>query len=223
MKEYRKEELKFYILGNIIVILVLSDFMDVYITQKNKNMVEFMTVLFGSSLLASLIYIYSYIIDAMIPAQWKDKIIFFFKDKPGNTVFTNIRDNNKDTRFSSKDALVKYEHIYKEIDILTEHGQKTGVYQNAEWYKIYCCHSEDESVWTAQRDFLLNRDMCVMTIVVFIISLIIHCIGIIHLKCIIYAFFTIEVLSTRIASYNKAKRFIYNVIANDLGSLKNKN
>lgn len=52
--------------------------------------------------------------------------------------------------------------------MLNQIRRKQGKIQNAEWYKIYRTHEEKPQAFVAQRDFLLCRDMNILTVFIMI-------------------------------------------------------
>ena len=125
----------------------------------------------------------------------------------------------KAQKFSEDDAKIAYSEIYDKIEAETD-IRKRNIIQNKTWYKIYQKHESQAQVYVSHRDFLLCRDMSIMTIWIFIgfeiLSLFIGT----GLLSGLTTVFIIEFLIIWIATRVKGKRFAYNVIAKDLGSSK---
>lgn len=214
IKDYRKAELKYYVIGNILVILLISN--DSFDIDKLKNILYIINIILKTTIFLSLIYVYTYILDSSISAIWKDKLIYFYRGRPGDTIFTKIQNNNVDFRFTPDVVKEKYSNIYKELE-------KNKKLQNSCWYEIYKKHENKESIYTAHRDFLLNRDMCTMTLVITILYVVfIFLWDVQYFSWKVLMFFGIEFLITNIAARNKAWRFAYNVIAMDIHENKTK-
>ena len=64
MKDYRKEELKTYVIGNILIILLFSGVFEkiFYLPEDlSVGVTDIVSKLLGSALLSSIIYIYVFI------------------------------------------------------------------------------------------------------------------------------------------------------------------
>ena len=219
MKEYRKEELKYYVIGNILIILLLSDVVKKlwgYSQGIPENIIENIAKLLGVSLLSSIIYIYVFILDSIVPSKLKQFIIFFPFGEPGKTIFQKIRKKNIDSRFTQEDTVVKYSSIYTEQDSIKD-KKKQEEYQNSKWYSIYQSIEDNPTVVQSQKDFLLNRDMCIITIVIGVIYVIISKVsGLYEIRKIVIYWLGGELIVTYVAAKSKAKRFVLNVIAKDI-------
>ena len=64
-----------------------------------------------------------------------------------------------DDRFLQEDVLVKYKHVYDNMPM-----KNRDKYENANWYKIYDECKDEAKVFTANQDYLLCRDMNIITI-----------------------------------------------------------
>lgn len=223
MKDYRRNELKFYVFGNIVMILLFSGFLDSIVGQQDSsNIIVVIKTLLGSSVVFSLVYVYTYIIDSFIPANLKDGIIYFLFGRPGDTVFSDIRNNNKDSRFTKEQAMSLYDEIYKRMNALVSDKKALKNFENSSWFKIYRKHQSDGSVETAQKDFLLNRDMCIMTLIILGIYILLVLFGVFACSCKIITILLAQVLLIYIAANLKAMRFVNNVIANDVSDSNKK-
>ena len=90
MKEYRKEELRSYVIGNIIFIITLSGIFDSVLSKSIADLMDVIHLIFESALLSSILYIYIYIIDSLVPPSLKDKISFFPRLGSENKDMMNI-------------------------------------------------------------------------------------------------------------------------------------
>lgn len=216
LKDYRKNELNNFVFGNILVIIFFSGLLDkcLYFYAELSGWTLFKT-LFSSAIFSSIFYMFVFISDSLLSQNFKNKLIWFIKGRPGDSIFTNIRAKNKDFRFTSELALNSYEEIYNEIDQEDDIKNKR-VIENSSWYKIYKKYERHPQIYNSQRDFLLCRDMTFMTLFITIcyIGMQIYRGEIISIKMIL--FFIVEFLISWCAARNKSKAFAYNVIALDL-------
>ncbi len=233
MKDYRKEELKSYAIGNILFILTLSGVFDSVLSKNIKDLIDVAHLILESTLLSSILYIYIFIIDSMIPSSLKDKISCFPFNKPGMVVFIKIKSNGilyRDDRFTVNDASKKYEEIYRGIDqinqklkVAKDNKQKRDLkkelkkYQNNKWFDIYLQHKDDNAVSEIQKDSLLNRDINVITVSILVLYLIIcFCSSAIKLNSTIIYLLLAEFVVTSIAAKSRAIRFVLTVISRDI-------
>ena len=217
MKNYRKEELKTYVIANILLIIWLSDIMQYILNAINEYSKTNIDLIVTPVLLSSIIYIYIFIADSIIPSELKERIVFILKNRPGETIFTDMQNTSfKDSRFTQEQALNKYKDIYDEIGSINDDGKKREI-ENSKWYSIYLKYQENGSVSEAQKDYLLSRDLCVISVVIFIAFVIISIFDL-NIKnepniCLVIL---IEIGITMYAANVKAKRFVTNVIARDI-------
>ena len=220
LKDYRENELKQYVIANALVFLLVHGFIDFSDTE-NIKLVQGIVSLLGTTLLASIIYIFKILVDSVIDDKIKNKIVnLYFMKLPGEYIFTDIKNKNKDVRFTTEMALQKYSHIYSEIPINLDERKK---YENSQWYKIYSQYREVPMVFMSNRNYLLMRDMYISTLVILILYFI---------ACFFFRWITYErlfiifllgiLVITNIATHIKAKRFVYNVIALDISTKEEK-
>lgn len=219
MKDYRKEELRFYAIGNILIFLLLSNLLNGLIGQDSIDITSMIGSLLGNAIIGSVIYIYVFIFDSLIPPNAKDTITYFPFNRPGDVIFSEILKNNKDARFTIEQAKKKYSEIYKQIDEFRSSPKECKKFENAQWYAIYRSCEKDERVYTSQKDFLLMRDISILTIDLICIYLIAALLRITIFDSRIIVFLLFEFALTNLAAKSKAKRFAFNVIAVDLSKV----
>lgn len=215
IKDYREKELKSYVIGNIILALIGVGFIDSIVTAIGKE--DFWNaggVIVSSGIVSSLTYIYTYIVDALVPGDAKNTIIWWKSGVPGNRVFSQIKQNNKDKRFTAQEVLEKYAAVYKSIEE-AEKSEKKSV-ENSAWYGAYQRNEKSAQVFVSNRDWLLCRDMCVMTLWIIAGCLLMFWLLKKALPCWLVAVLVTELIGTWGAARVKSKRFVYNVIAKDV-------
>ncbi|RHU91147.1 hypothetical protein DXC08_14665 [Clostridium sp. OM07-9AC] len=57
MKDYRKDELKTYVIGNILIIVMFSGLFKIFFSLSDGT-IDIISKLLGSALLSSILYIY---------------------------------------------------------------------------------------------------------------------------------------------------------------------
>lgn len=214
LKDYRENELKQYVIANALVFLLIHGFIN-FADTENIKFVQGIVSLLGTTLLASIIYIFTMLVDSVIDDKIKNRMVnLYFMKLPGEYIFTEIKNKNKDIRFTTNMALQKYSHIYSEMP---ENSNERKKYENSQWYKIYNLYREVPMVFMSNRNYLLMRDMYVSTWVIFVLYFI---------SCFFFRWLTYEklyiiyllgvLIITNVATHIKAKRFVYNVIALDI-------
>jgi len=211
IKDYRNNELKNYVIGNILLVLYFSGIFDNLFTLDINSNLNIWKTLIESALVSSIIYIYVFLLDSLIPGDIKQKVAYFHIGKlPGYTIFTKMKQNNKDDRFTHADIVKKYASIYSNMPV----GKKEkGKYENAQWYKIY---NNESKILIANRDFLLSRDLTIITIMLIIIYFILIGLKIIVFSKTIVTVMLIELIVSNISMRGKATRLAYNVISEDI-------
>jgi len=218
LKDYRENELKQYVIASALVFLLVHGFID-FTDSENIELVQGIVSLLGTTLLTSIIYIFALLIDSVIDDKTKNRLVnLFFMRLPGEYIFTDIKNKNKDIRFTKEMALERYSHIYSEMP---DNQQKRRIYENSQWYKIYNQYREVSLVFMSHRNYLLMRDMNISTLVILAIYLVVC----FFFKWILYEntyviYLLIILIITNVATHIKAKRFVYNVIALDISKEK---
>ena len=156
----------------------------------------------------------------MVPSEIKDKIIFFLSGRPGNTIFESVLKPGADYRFTIDDARAKYRDVYRELNQINGQNNKEA-YQNSMWYSIYQSLETNETVRLSQQDFLLNRDMCIISLVMLTVYIVFSLIsGRYPIELNVILWLIAEIIITKLAAMRKAKRFVHNVIAKDIHRAK---
>lgn len=215
IKDYRNSELKSYVFGNILLIIVSSGLLDkIMLLTENTNMLTVFNVLLSSTILSSIMYVFIFLADSVIPSRWKERVIWIFSGLPGERIFSDIKRNCRDIRFSSKEASDRYTEIYKAIGKSDKKSKKRV--ENHNWYLIYKKHESNEQILTSQRDYLLCRDLVFMTIFIFFgyIILQVYRQAVVSWKMI--GIFIFEFAISWVCACIKGRRFVYNVIALDI-------
>jgi len=215
IKDYRNNELKNYVIGNILLVLLLSGVFDSLFSRELDDIVTIINLVVQSVLLSSIIYIYVFLLDSIIPGDYKQKIAYLFRGKlPGYTIFSDMKNKLKDDRFTLQDVLSKYKDIYDNMPSDESEKQK---YENAHWYRIYQDHQNKSKVYTANRDFLLCRDITIITLFLIGMYLVgVYVLNVFDFSLRMLMFLLCELIIADIAMRGKASRLAYNVIAEDI-------
>ena len=216
LKDYRNIELKYYVVANVAIIMCLYGFSFEEISIENI-VAEIVKI----GLFSYILYVYIFIIDSIIPSQLKYRICYLFIFKqPGCSIFTQIRNGKVDPRFTREDAMTLYADIFSKIDreqqIEQSDKRKRGQVENSAWYRIYSKYRNDDMIFTANRDYLLCRDLCITTVLILIFYLL-SCIFLSNpYQCKVLIFLVVEFIFTDLGFWYRGKRLAYNVISLDI-------
>lgn len=216
IKEYRRDELKSYVIGNILLFLFLSGVLDTAVFAESNNYYNLFGVIVQSAIFSSVIYIYVFLLDSIIPGNYKFQIAYLpFGKMPACTIFSEMEKSIKDNRFTQEEALKKYAEIYEKMP---EDEVERDNYENSRWYSIYKKYESVEKIYIANKDFLLCRDITIITLM---LAILYGCSCVLHLLPFsweIIVLLIVEYVITNAAMRGKGKRLAYNVITEDIHS-----
>lgn len=210
IKDYKNKELNMYILGVIFLYLCISNSFNL----DNNNIIN-VNQLITTTLASGIIYLFTYLSDAIISSYFKDKIIYLFGiiKKPSEWIFSNIKNNCKDDRIYSEKANQKYKDIYLNMP---KEKNKRKKYENSEWYAIYSNYRNEKMIEISNREYLMTRDFVFVTISMLIIYIALCVLNIFYWNFKFIIILLILLIINTTSANIKAKRFVYNVIAIDL-------
>lgn len=104
IKDYRENELKQYVVATSLLFLLLHGFID-FSNPQNIDYIKGIVSFIGTSILTSVIYIFTLVIDGVMDDKLKNVIVnLWFMKLPGEYIFTEIKAKNKDIRFTTEEA-----------------------------------------------------------------------------------------------------------------------
>lgn len=218
IKDYRENELKTFVIANILVILCMIGMITFDGIIEEDSYMQLLITIINSGLFSSIIYAMVMVCDCMISSSLKKIIIFWWKPMPGETIFSDIKINAKDGRFTALEATMTYDEIYKNMpkDKKARYG-----YENSKWYGLLRQHESEPKVQVAHRDYLMCRDMATSTIIMLVVYILLSLV----LKLIEFdkkaiAYLLMVYIVCMIATRIKSRRFVKTVIACDIHSQK---
>jgi len=214
LKNYRDKELRYYIIANIAVLLLLLDFF--HFSQFEIQIIEIISNFIKISIISSMVYVLTFIADGLFSSDLK--ILLIGGHSPGKKIFSKIQNSTFDERFTCEEAQKIYSKIYES---LPKEKKDKFRFENAEWYKIYNKYREVKMIMVSNRDFLLCRDIYFSTIVNIIIYLGLTFV----LKTIVFdwryiGYLTVMLILSNLGTRNKSRRLVNNVIALDIANYK---
>ena len=220
LKDYRDKELPLYIIANILVFLIVHQFISIDASDV-PNTVVILSQLFISTVLSAIAFSFILVVECLFTSNFKDKLLFLFGlfKMPGSTIFTRIKNNNRDRRFSYQSVKEKHPDIYDNLPIEKKTKQQ---YENEKWYAIYSQHRDISMIHNSQRDWLLYRDIYISTLVMIILYIITTVIRFVEFNFLYLLFLLIMAIVINFGANRKAARFAYNVIAYDASKFQKK-
>ena len=210
LKEYRNNELKWYLLANILLMTISSGFF--VFGETIESWVTGISSVLNVTVFSSAIYILTFVFDSVVPSRIKVFLVFLWKRQPSCTIFSDMEQKLEDNRFTLKEAKKKYAKIYEQINDEPKKFDQTPL-----WYEIYNRHRENTIVFGSNRDYLLLRDMHAQTIILMLVYIIIWRMAgnmAFSWKYIIYL--TSMVILLNISARVQGKRLMYNVLSVDI-------
>lgn len=217
-KSYRNKELKYFVLSNLLIVLLLNNTLKFLININfNTSIFEIIQLV----LTGSFLYLFVFVLDSLIPISLKSKMLLYFRIKkeykffqmPGEYIFTKLKNGSKDLRINKERVMNRYKFIYEKMP---ENDYIRREYENDNWYNLYRKYEEKGRIETAQKEYLLCRDMVSSFCVFALIYIILFCIGLVNLTYYIFGYFVFMYIILLICSRNKANRYIINVIVEDI-------
>lgn len=216
LKDYRKKEIPMLLLGNILVLLYFCKSFDLnFFSDNGLDGIKLIVSILDSAVLSSILYVFTIILDGIITSNFKEKLVYLcFGKLPGKTIFTEIKTNNKDIRFSYSDLNELHPEIYENIP---QDKKKRSLYENHVWYKLYSKNKKEDMVFLSNKEYLMFRDMYCINILVLLLYLVLSVIlKIVSFDTRYIVFLVVFTVLFNISTRNKAKRLAYNVIASEL-------
>lgn len=210
LKEYRNKELKWFLFANIILMLIGSDILG--FDKVESISISDISSILSITAVSSAVYIYTFILDSVLPSRVKVFLVFLWKRQPSCTIFTDIERKLEDDRFKLEDAKKKYSQIYKKIK-----SEPNSFDQTPLWYEIYNKYRNNTIVFGSNRDYLLLRDMHSQTIVMILAYLLLWWFsGFLTFSWKFVLYLVIMTVFLNIGARVQGKRMVYNVLSVDL-------
>lgn len=210
LKKYRGKELKWFLLANIILMLVGSGVLD--FSKVESISISDISSLLGITAVSSAIYIYTFILDSVLPSRVKVFLVFLWKRQPSYTIFTDMERKFEDDRFKLEDAKKKYSQIYERIK-----SEPSSFDQTPLWYEIYNKHRNNTIVFGSNRDYLLLRDMHSQTIVTTLVYIFLWWFsGLLTFSWKFVIYLAIITICLNVGARIQGKKMVYNVLSVDV-------
>lgn len=210
LKDYRNNELKWFLLANILLMIISSEFL--LFGDTIDSWITGISSVLNVTVFSSAIYILTFVFDAVVPSRMKVILVFLWKKQPSCTIFSDMERKFEDNRFTLDDAKKKYSKIYEQIESKPKTFDQTPL-----WYEIYNRHRDNTIVFGSNRDYLLLRDMHAQTIMLLLVYIFLWRMSEIiafSWKYVLYLLFMTVMLN--ISARVQGKRLMYNVLSVDI-------
>lgn len=218
IKDYREKELKMYIILNIVILIMQLGIFDIHniMSSEDSWIVLFIRII-DSTLISSSIYVSAFLVDSLFDSALKYKLVYLFGHLPGETIFSSLKIKG-DIRFSNDKIFIRYKEIYDQLPTNMKERYK---YENDKWYEIYSKHRDKQMILISNRDYLLCRDLYIMTLVILCSYIfLVICFKQISLKWNGILYLVTMLIITNFATRVKGTRFVRNVIAYDINNFE---
>lgn len=210
LKEYRDKELKWFLLANSLLMLIGSGILD-YGDMESISISDISSLL-SVTAVSSAIYIYTFILDSLLPSRVKVFLVFLWKRQPSCTIFTDMERKFGDDRFKLEEAKKKYSKIYERIK-----SEPSSFDQTPLWYEIYNKHRNNTIVFGSNRDYLLLRDMHSQTIVTMLAYILLWWFsGLLSFSWKFVVYLVIMIVCLNIGARVQGQKMVYNVLSIDV-------
>ena len=210
LKDYRNQELKWFLLANILLMLITSKAFT-FQWGDASALVEGIGATLNIAVFSTTIYVYTFIFDSLIPSSLKVFLVFLWKKKPSATIFTRVSKKCKDDRFTAEHAKKKYADIFQNIEA------NKGCDETPMWYEIYNRHRNNSIVFGSNRDYLLLRDLHSQTLTLLIIyAILVRMTGIISFAREYVFYLVAMIIILNIGARVQGDRMVYTVLSVDL-------
>lgn len=172
-----------FLFVNAIILLLCNVFIDISVTKYNeKLLIEILKNILTHGIGMIIASIIAYIINGIFKPQHKDVLVFWKLNNnlPSYRVFSDLI--YKDKRIDIELLKSKYGELPKDLDE-----------QNKFWYSIHKKYSDSDEAMLLQshRDYLLSRDLTILSFFLMVEYLILMVIGMflnleINFKCFLY-------------------------------------
>ncbi|EOS58198.1 hypothetical protein C814_02440 [Anaerotruncus sp. G3(2012)] len=214
MKNYRDKELKGYVIATILIYFIAVNGINSIIDKENPNVLQLIANLLNISIVSSSIYAFVFALDSFYGSDLKRRLVFLLTSEPGQTIFDTIKKVKNDMRFSNADVEKYYENIYSQMP---QDKRERSAFQNQQWYHIYHQHRDVEMITTSAKDFRLCRDIFISSINILIIYVLLcKTSKTVEFNACYIKFLVLMIIISNIATRNKGKKWVYNVIAYDI-------
>jgi hypothetical protein len=221
VKNYKEKELRQYVLAYLLVTIASMGFQTIaelklQVSGSDPNAMMTIFQMIMADIFIGAICVLVMILNEIWSDNMKTKLVY--GQLPSNTIFTRISNGKIDaTGFDLDKAKAVYAYLFS----------VSAVKQTAEWNKLLrkCRDSDYSNVVEAERMQLMTRDLCVSTISLLIMNIIIvvfftivnkNICGSIKMLGIPIVYLVVMLIITKVASRNRADRFLSLVIKNNI-------
>lgn len=215
-KEYRNKELKYFLITEILMFILLNYRKDFEQLMNQNSLIS----IFLSS---PILYFYCLILDNVVPKNLKNAFSFYlnkdcmpmFFQLPGRTIFSKLKENKiKDLRIDK----IKVQQKYRDIFECIKENKATYEMQNSKWLQMKYDlekHQKNAKLEIAEKEYLLFRDMLSMHILFSVLFYIFHLIRIVNFTNLTFVYIVVAYFVLFLCVRTTSSKFVYEVIVQD--------
>lgn len=210
LKDYRNNELKWFLFANILLMIISSR--KLVFGNTVDSWINGISSLLNISAFSSAIYILTFVFDSVVPSRVKVFLVFLWRKQPSCTIFTDMEKKFGDNRFTLDDVKNKYPQIFEQIK-----GKPRKFDQTHLWYEIYDRNRDNTIVFGSNRDYLLLRDMHAQTIMLILVYIAIcHIVDNVVFSWKFILYLASMTILLNISARVQGNRLMYNVLSVDI-------
>ena len=210
LKEYRNNELKWFLLANVLLMLLTTGVLQFDTLEDDFG--TYISELLNIAAISSSAYLLTFILDSIVPSRVKVRLVFLCSKQPSSTIFTDMLIKFEDNRFTLKNAIEKYKDIYVQIE-----NEPRDFDQTPLWYSIYNEHRDNSIVFGSNRDHSSLRDIHVQTMTVFTVYILLWLVtDYVNFSAEFLIYITVMVIVLNISARVQGKRMVYHVLSVDI-------
>lgn len=223
-KAYRNKELKYFIISNILILIILNYGMDKILafgSNLNSSTIPIIKLIVETTLTGTILYLLTFVFDSVIPVNIKNNMLLYltlkrdirFTQMPGEYIFSSLKVESKDLRINVEQVQLKYKNIYDKLPTDTIERRR---FENNHWYQLYNHYAKNDKISVSLKEYLLCRDMTASFCIFIMLYITLYFLGIVSISFVILAYFILMYSVLLTCSRNKSKRYVLNVMVEDL-------
>lgn len=207
LKKYKTKDIPYFICANSIIIILFSTKISHKYFVDNYDFIFSLFTFFGNM---GVIYIYMNILDSILSTDVKNILVFGrITNLPGNKALSKLFCGNySDPRVSTIGLKKFYKITWCEI----EKNKQDELYQNKKWYEQYIAVKNESIIFFSNSNYLLARDISVLSIVFVIFYPIMLMFPYIYYNYKVHIYFIINWIVTTYSAHKAGEKFANNVL-----------
>lgn len=207
LKKYKSKELQYFIFANSLIIILFSVNINTKTFKNNYDFIFEILTFLGNM---GIIYIYSIILDSLIPTKVKNYLVFgSIKKLSGNLAFTKLfNKGHSDYRVSTTALRNFYRKDWENIKL----NSQEPLCENKTWYLLYSQVKEEQMIFHSNSNYLLTRDMSIVALFFFIGYFFTPILPYVYYNYKVHLYFVLLWCTTIYSAHKTGEKFANNVL-----------